>query len=139
MNRAATHPGLEASGQIPIPSSLAPDHMPAFYAVERLVSNPVLKLLGGAIVALCSFLVLVLLWSVNLKLSTIETHLIALDRADAELRVDVRELREWRARTDAWIDQWGNYRESVKAQAAQGEEFIKIMGEIRDRLPLARK
>lgn len=133
MSRAVTHTGFEGSGQIHVP----PTH--AFDTAERLVSNPLLKLLGGAVVGLCSILIIVLLWSGNLKLSTIEAHLNTLDVANAELRRDVRELREWRTAQDARGDLWNSYREGIETQNRQGQEFLGLVREIRDRLPPARK
>lgn len=135
MTRAVTHTGFEGSGQVQVP----PTHAHAFDTAERLVSNPLLKLLGGAVVGLCSILIIVLLWSGNLKLSTIEAHLTTLDVANAELRRDVRELREWRAAQGTRDDFWESYREGVENQNRQGQEFLELIREIRDRLPQARK
>jgi hypothetical protein len=124
VNRAATHPGVEHSGSIPLPSATG--------TAEKIVTNPVYKLLAGVIFALFGLLATIALAYISLKISTIDGRLTHHDKINAQQDTEIRQLREWRVAHSASEDTRSQYKEFLESSQAQGAEFVELVRDIRN-------
>lgn len=122
MNRLPSQSGIEVPG-----------------AAERIVTNPVYRLLAAMIASLCMLVGTIGIAYVSLKVSSIESVLSAQDARNDHQDHEIQVLREWRIQQDARGSMQDWYREFLKNSKSQGDEFTALIRDIRDRLPDPRK
>lgn len=139
MSRAATIPGIESapahtSGQYAIVTVPAPAPASApnpLGAAEKIVTNPVIKLMAGMIAALVGLLSAIGIAYITLEISTIKASMHEERALNVAQGVEIRDLREWKAEISAQGGIYKQYSETLASSRKQAEESTELLRDIR--------
>lgn len=135
--RHTTHPGIgsEASGSFVVPN---PDHR-AHDVANRIVTNPVIKLLVGLIAALLGLAITIGVAYISLTVSNIDTRLDGQDQTNAAQDVRIRKLEDWQTETRARAGTVEEYAGYMQKSVEQGDRLLQLLERALDRLSHTRK